>query len=331
LFVTAPIELGELSAIRYPSSSACIGGTNLHINNQCDEETRSIMFCVKEIYIFKFLSGGRCAEGYSYSGIECIKCSSTNGGMIFAFVLYSFAFVLFIFKSSNNVNSTPLVSQFFYFTQIAIVLIQNDSKSFASWINIFNLNIQSAGTCVTPLTAYESLAVDVFVPLFYLFILFASMFVHFVVSKTTTGNNNGIVFSRVRYSRAFLSMYLICFTRISQVSLRSLHCIHVGDSEDSYVLFSVPSISCNDRVYKSWVIFMILLLIITLLFPCLVIAYLLYHRAEFISSSSSSNFTSSFVHQFGVNVHCYESASHVHVVTCWSRGFCIIHKFCASI
>jgi hypothetical protein len=107
---------------------------------------------------------GDCMEGYSDWGGKCVKCDSVNGGLIFMYVVLSFAFVMAFHLISQSTNSGDS-SIFVYFAQMCLLFV--GPEAWIAWSSIFNMNIMTttASTCIAPITPMQKLLLGVIVPL----------------------------------------------------------------------------------------------------------------------------------------------------------------------
>jgi len=218
---------------------------------------------------------GSCAEGFIPWAAECARCSGPDVAAIIGLILLSFALV-FIFLLSDR-SSAGFLDILLYFTQTAMLIV-GPPAGFLRFLGFANLSSNSLSTCIADISPYGQVAFNVLMP----WILIAELGVigalHTLVYRLVQWQRRGLLPSSTLLARlqsigaVNLNSYLACalvifcfsYTQVSSSSIAYLTCADVGPTR---VVFSMPSIDCDDQQYanyKAVVLLMLLLLIVGL-------------------------------------------------------------------
>jgi hypothetical protein len=221
-------------------------------------------------------------------GEGCSKCDGVNGALVFAFLVLSFAVVVFLFKSGGS--SAGAVSVFLYFVQTAQLEIGSDSR-YLEWLHVFNLGANSVSSCLAPWTPYEQVLFSLLLPLFLLGELLFLAFLHFALHRyflwdgvsgfegTTLWKRLGLhlaqrcqEFSWNRYVGGGVCILMFCYTPVTKTAMQYLYCVHVGSE---LRLFVFPSVDCRSSTYLSYLVPVLLVIFFYVLaFPAVTLLWL---------------------------------------------------------
>ena len=142
------------------------------------------------------------------NGLVSAECDKPNPPLIFAFAVILPVILFAIYHLSQSASAETAVLS--YYAQTALLQLGTPT-AILSWLNIVSLSPQSAsGWCVAPLSALEQLALNLAVPLLAAAALFIALVLHRWLARTS--------FSKLRYQRAFIALYLFTFMTLNTVS-----------------------------------------------------------------------------------------------------------------
>jgi predicted outer membrane repeat protein len=108
------------------------------------------------------LCGSCINDDYSEWGGQCVYCKDSNIGYIFGVVALSIVWVLFLLRAAKG-NSSSHTKIFSYFLATARFML-NDQLNWMQWLGLFDFSPDrgNGGTCVTPLSAYGQMGMQVY-------------------------------------------------------------------------------------------------------------------------------------------------------------------------
>lgn len=228
-----------------------------------------------------------CASGYSDYNGDCLSCDSVNGGLVFLVILLSQAYVLVTHRLSQS--STGLTSVFFYFVQTALLMAGSAaSASAVAWLNFVNIrpqNTASATFCLGPITPLGAVALELAFPFIFLFQLLLSAAVHALIASLSTHKH--FAFNPSAYLRTFICLLLYSFTSLTTTTIGFLNCVQIG--QFSVVALS-PAIDCDSKGYHTLYPVVIAVLVLALVVPVAIAAFLFRHRQQLAKGNAADEF-----------------------------------------
>lgn len=190
---------------------------------------------------------GKCSPGYIEDGSECIICEKSKAGMIFLLVIGVVGYVGFIHYSSQMSSEKATMSIFMYFIQTALLMLSPVS-TYLSWISFLNFNPKQAadGSCIMPLTPYQSLALNFSIPV----VFFSILFIFAVIEWLYKTKYKKYYFSLTSYKKTLISLLLFSYSQFTTLCLQFLNCTSV-DGYSSY-MYNIPQIDCRSNKYMSY-------------------------------------------------------------------------------
>jgi len=218
---------------------------------------------------------GECAAGYRVWGSECLRCEEANGPIIVGVILVSYVLVVVFLMSDPS--SVGFLEILLYFVQTAMLMV-GPMAGWLSWLRVVNLNTASINTCLGPMSAFGQTAVSVLVPVILIGELVTLALLHWLCLPLLQRGAQSprvpallrVVFQamcqvdRNKYVACALVLLSFSYTQVSSSSIAYLTCVEVGPER---VVFSTPSIHCDQPEYAAYrvlVLLMLLLLIVGL-------------------------------------------------------------------
>lgn len=271
------------AAIPCASTEICTGGS---LGNQCAPHRKTSL---------DNLLCGECDDGYIEWQGKCIICDKTNGGLVFLILVAFWVYVVFIHYSSKK--SDGLMNVFMYFIQTALIIAGSPSK-WISWINVLSLSPLDIGasdsdsSCILPLNGYQNMGLGVVISLIFFALHALNCLIHYSVFKciqkyslSNANYTNKIlfklheIFSEWRlspYLRSYVSLLLFSYSQVTVAVLRYLQCVDVGGER---VVFTSPSVRCDDEKYKRWLPVVILVLVLYVIgLPLMALIFFILRR-----------------------------------------------------
>ncbi len=170
---------------------------------------------------------------------------------------------------------------FLYFVATARFLL--GSIPWMSWLGLLDYSPQDTaqGVCVYPFDAYQTMATSIAVPLLFVAEMVGFGVIHGTVIWCATKKcgvkkvPRSINFHLSRYVTAVLSLLLSSYTSITGVVLEYLNCYSTEPGQS--VIWNAPAISCQDPLYRRYLVGIGVLLAFPVIgLPCVLLPLLLW-------------------------------------------------------
>ena len=204
---------------------------------------------------------GQCLAGFSYSGNNCVDCSSINWGFIIVFLILIWLLVLIMQRESRRKPGSPsYVQMICYFLQVAILFL-GSMNSWTIVLSLFNLNLTeiaaldgSGNTCVAPVSAYGNIVIEILAQIALILVWFFVLLYSWLYHKL-----RGHRFPKWEFFRTLCHIGIFVYIPMSNTTFNYLNCVVVNGIS---VVSSTPAIYCNSADYQKWmgsVYFMLIL------------------------------------------------------------------------
>jgi len=251
---------------------------------------------------------GECLDGYSEWGGKCKDCSNgTNGGLVFLYLLFSWAYVLVTHYLSQS-QAAGLNKIFMFFAQSSVFIVGGLTS--LDWLDVFNFRPQnvlgswfsaSDTSCIAPLSPYERLLFNAFTPLIFVGELLLSYLVQCVVAAVRRWR-----FQRERffldfrpYIRTLFALFVFSYYQLADLSIRYLNCIDVGDYK---VVATSPAMNCRSSSYKAHLALVIVIVVLDVVMGPIMMAWTLLKNQAKITNEDIS-----FSKSYGILYQAYSS------------------------
>ena len=220
---------------------------------------------------------GACVAGYSEWGGACVRCASTNGGLVLFVLLLNFALLTGLFRLSQRRASSAALKIGLFFVSSARLML-GPADAWLGWIGLLDLQGGSGsfGLCLADLDAYQQMGLGLVAPLVFWTQLAVLAAAHAAAAPAARlarrihrrlrvacgwsgGEGGGGVagdprtspwaFELDRYLRAGVALLLMSYTAVCDLVFRYTDCVHAAGR---HVVFSAPAVDCDDARYRAW-------------------------------------------------------------------------------
>jgi hypothetical protein len=296
---------------------------------------------------------GGCADDYIAWGDSCTRCTKVNGGLLFLYIVLSFALVLFLSRSTAGGASAGHSVVLLYFAQTAMLEV-GPVKGWLSWIGFVNFNgTNGTGSCIAPFDAYQQVLMSLLMPIILLCEMILVALIHALFARSrwnvdaaTAGtvpadavssspsSSSAVIlplpqrvlqflstgFTPSRYVGSAQSILLFCYTQATATCISYLTCVDVGSAR---VVFSAPTMDCRSDTYRRYLIPVIIAFILYVIgFPLATFTFL-WTRRRYLNDRST--ITTAFLQRWGPLFQMYQPrAWYWQVTVLLRRAFFVI-------
>lgn len=261
-----------------------------------------------------------------------IECDHPESGMILGAILCIFALVFVLHLVAQSESGLPAI--FFYFGMMTAqpfeiahfvdavivqmcMLMLPPSSAWLRWIGIFSGTASMAvfGICIAPLTAGQEMILAACSIIIFWTALIIILIIQLILGSFRCCHDRvqRWCYAPHRYWRSVLDIYLFGYSTMVTTLIGYMSCVPVGITER--VIFTAPTISCNDVMYTAWLVPVVTIFIVMVIIPPIAfIIFLRLHQTRFTYDH--------FKAKFGVLYEAFQPSSYWYAPL---RSFAVHH------